>query len=426
MANLTRDDVLKKIAAGESLERADLRGIDLSHASLEGADFHRADLEGSNLEGAKLKKARLRNANLRESFLAGADLVDANLDRADLEGAKLAGADLTGANLNRATLEGADLANAKLGGARLTNAQLDSANLAGADLTKASASHVELGEACLAKAKLAGADLSNANMKGAVLEHADLTGANLSEADLVKSRANGANFARAVLTNADLAKAILSGADLTGADLRHAKISDAKLDSAKLTGAKVAGLTTNVPASTNLSVDWLDASPEGNGSKRVQKAAAIALLSGQEIAQSPTGRRYFGKGDVLRNATLEFGDGATIEVESRFEHCAIAIGSGTELIVGEQGVLSDCTISGGGNITIHGQFFERKSPGIVGPKQLIVSASGSLVGAVQQPEGSTRFAFEPGCKLRMKIMNGKTESSGDAENAGERRHRGSA
>src|SRR5262249_25832027 len=69
MANLTRDEVLQKAAAGASFDRADLRGLDLSNAALEGVDLRRADLEGANLEGANLRGANLRNASLREAFV---------------------------------------------------------------------------------------------------------------------------------------------------------------------------------------------------------------------------------------------------------------------------------------------------------------------------------------------------------------------
>ena len=108
---------------------------------------------------------------------------------------------------------------------------------------------------------------------------------------------------------------------------------------------------------------------------------------------------------MLRNANLEFGEKAYVEIESRFEQCSIALGEGAELVVGQNGVLVDCQITGGGNITIHGQFFEGASPGIVGPKQLVVSQHGAVVGVVQQPPDSTHFAFEPGCKLRMRILH---------------------
>jgi hypothetical protein len=114
-------------------------------------------------------------------------------------------------------------------------------------------------------------------------------------------------------------------------------------------------------------------------------------------------KRYFGPGDVLRNATLEFGEGASIEIESLFEQCSIALGHGTELVVGAGGVLQGCQIKGSGNVTINGKFIENESPGIVGVSQLIVTSGGSLVAAVKQPIEPTRFAFEPGCKLRMKI-----------------------
>ena len=53
-------------------------------------------------------------------------------------------------------------------------------------------------------------------------------------------------------------------------------------------------------------------------------------------------------------------------------------------MVGETGVLADCKIAGGGDVTVHGQFFERESPGIVGPRELVVSAKGALVASVQQ------------------------------------------
>ncbi len=98
-------------------------------------------------------------------------------------------------------------------------------------------------------------------------------------------------------------------------------------------------------------------------------------------------------------------------IESLFEHCTIALGEGTEFVIGRGGVLSGCQIRGAGRITIHGKFVEQETPGIVGVTQLVVSAAGSLVGAVEQPPEQTRFAFEPGCMLRVKIQQSKKERS---------------
>jgi hypothetical protein len=118
--------------------------------------------------------------------------------------------------------------------------------------------------------------------------------------------------------------------------------------------------------------------------------------------------RYFGQGDVLRDASLEFGDGSRIQIDSRFEKCNITLGDDTDLIIGEAGVLKQCHIQGGGRVTIHGAFFERDSPGIVGPRHLVVSARGALVGTVEQAPDSTRFGFERGCKLRMRIVRSRS------------------
>ncbi len=178
-----------------------------------------------------------------------------------------------------------------------------------------------------------------------------------------------------------------------------------------LTGARIAGIVTKDAALGTIAMDWADVSPDDDGSKRVQGEAALAALAGK-TAEETGGRgknvRYFGAGDVLRFAALEFDAGAAVEIESRFEQCSIAIGEGTELIVGSEGVLAGCSIKGGGHITIHGQFFEGdKGPGIVGPRQVVVTQGGVLVGSVAQGDEPTTFGFEPGSRLRMKITRGQ-------------------
>jgi hypothetical protein len=163
------------------------------------------------------------------------------------------------------------------------------------------------------------------------------------------------------------------------------------------TGAPIQGLRA----------EWVDTSAEGTGTKKVTGADVAALLSGQAATQ----KRYFGRGDVLRNAHLEFDSGASVEIESLFEQCTIALGNDAELVIGRSGVLSGCQIRGAGKITIHGKFVERDAPGIHGPTQLVVSSCGSLIGAVEQAAEMTRFGFEPGCMLRMKIQQGKKEAA---------------
>ena len=72
---------------------------------------------------------------------------------------------------------------------------------------------------------------------------------------------------------------------------------------------------------------------------------------------------------------------------------------------------------GAGNVTVNGKFFEDKSPGIQGVRQLVVSSGGSLVGMVEQPPEKTAFGFEPGCKLRMKINGEAKTHAGEGRDA---------
>jgi len=360
-----------------------------------------------------LRQASLKNANLGEAYLVDADLREANLESADLEDANLERAVLIDANLTRANLEGANLAGANLAGARLRLAQLATANLTGADLRDAIVTHADLSEASLGGIKASGADFTGTNLRGALLVDADFTRATLNDASLAEVRAGGAKLGGASLQRADLTAADLTNADLTQADLRRANLTSAILLGTCLTGAKVAGLVGTGTPLVDLQAAWLDASPLGDGGGRIDDGEIPALLSGLSTATSPAAaseRRYFGKGDIMRDATLTFDDGACVEIDSLFENCTIALGVGAELVVGRAGVLADCEIAGAGAITVHGQFFERKSPGIVGARALRVTGEGTLVAAVAQGVSPTRFAFDRGCRVRLRIMNPPAEA----------------
>jgi uncharacterized protein YjbI with pentapeptide repeats len=286
-----------------------------------------------------------------------------SLKRAGLSGLDLSAAAMEGVDLGRADLDGANLSNAKLKGAMLASASLRGANLKGADL-----SDVDLG-----KADLDGADLTGAKLARANLEHASLEGA------------------------------ILTAVDLSGANLRHAVLDRADLGGASLGRAKVNGASFVDARLASVVVDVIDTSPNGDGSMRLEGPRALAFLSGREEEKEPASR-YFGKGDLLRDAILEFGKNSVIHIDSRFENCSISLGDGAELTIGEQGVLKDCEIVGRGKITVHGRFFERKSPGIVGAERVVVSSKGALVGGIEQAPQATVFAFEPGSRLRVKIL----------------------
>lgn len=105
----------------------DLRGVDLTGATLRDASFKRTDLSDAILTDADGRRAKFVSAILHDTLLDGANLVRADLTKADLTGASLRGADLTNARMFRANLSKADLT-----GARLADTDLLKAVLAGA------------------------------------------------------------------------------------------------------------------------------------------------------------------------------------------------------------------------------------------------------------------------------------------------------
>jgi len=129
----------RRVAEASAGQRIDLRGVilvkpdyiaagfeqDLQQVNLTNATVFGANLERANLVGANLKEANLVGANLECAYLMGANLRFANLGRADLGGADLLRADLIGVYFEGANLRWANLvrANFKL------------ADLRGADLT---------------------------------------------------------------------------------------------------------------------------------------------------------------------------------------------------------------------------------------------------------------------------------------------------
>jgi uncharacterized protein YjbI with pentapeptide repeats len=170
---VTRHHVEELIAAVDTaaevnLERANMRGIDLSDLDLSGIRLAGAQLQSARLISTILQGAALCDANLEGADLHGAILTDARLERADLSGAHL-----DGASLQAAYLTGAHLAHARLDGARLRGAHFENTTLWGASLHA-----VEL-DGC----HFEGADLHDADLFGAFF-----AGSTLADADLALTR----------------------------------------------------------------------------------------------------------------------------------------------------------------------------------------------------------------------------------------------
>ena len=279
-ANLSRINLSQSILRGASLFVTNISGANLSEANLSEANLNVARLSSTNLSRAILNGATLNVANLVRADLSAAQLIGASLIRSELvrcelskanfSGANLTEADLREVKLTQANLSGANLSGANLRGASAASANFQGANLHGADLTKAELSGVnfskaDLRQACLQQVDLCGADLSGANLKWA-----DLSGANLNGADLSDSKFSGANLNGADLRNTNLANASLVHADLTETNLINADWVGADLRGATLTGAKVYLVPRFGIIADDITCQWVDISPAGDGTQ-IQK-----------------------------------------------------------------------------------------------------------------------------------------------------------
>jgi uncharacterized protein YjbI with pentapeptide repeats len=337
--------------------------------------------------------------------LVGADLRDCNLDKAELDSAKLDRANLTGANLTRANLEGASAEEATFDGARLTNAELDSVSFAKADLSNANLGHADLNDAYLGGAQLARCDARGANFSGANLERASLIEGVFDGADMTGALADGIDLTGASLLQVNLTGALLKNAKLSRADLRRAVFTDANLVGADLSQAKAWGAIWQGAVLQGLRVDSLDVGQGADGQRMLSGVDATTFLTGAAPEPAVATRRYFGRGDVLRNATLEFNAGSIVVIESRFENCSITLGDATELTIGQPGLLVGCRVRGPGVIVVQGGIYETDHPAVAGAAKIIVREGGVLSGTVEQHAQKTIFGLERGCRLRVSITH---------------------
>jgi len=227
MPQLSRGDILDRVARGEGLRAANLVRTDLS-----AMDLAQVDLAEANLRMADLNRANLREAKLTGCFLSGAHLSDASLTGANLVEASMIGATLKASDLSSADLSGSDLT-----GANLQGAQLVGAYLVGTFLNETDLSGANLNGAFVRMAQMAGSNLAGASLESADLSYTDLSGVRLDGCCMLSANLTGANLSGSTLKGCDLRGADLTGADLTGCNLTGARLRDVRFAGVKLADA---------------------------------------------------------------------------------------------------------------------------------------------------------------------------------------------
>ena len=259
MPQLSKGDILDRVARGEGLKGANLVRTDLSRT-----DLAQADLAEANLRMADLNRANLREAKLNGCFLSGALMNETCLTGANLVEASMIGATLNGSDLNSADLSGSDLTGANLQGAQLIGAYLVGAFLNETDLTGAN-----LNGAFIRMAQMSGSNLTSASLENADLSHTDLSGARLDGSTLMSANLTGAN---------------LSGSTLKGCDLRGANLSGADFSGCNLTGAKLRGVQFPGLKLADAWAEWVDMSVDGLEDHASLEEVFVGLI-GRPIAQ---------------------------------------------------------------------------------------------------------------------------------------------
>lgn len=158
--------------------------VDLSHATMQGADLRGCDLSESSLAHADLTPKGYSGNKHYISDLTGSNLSGCDLTLVDMAYANLSGVDLRGADAWAANLASTNLSGANMVGVALIHANLSGADLRGADLSRASLTKVILRGANLTDANLSGARLDYVTLEGAVLDGAKMAGSTLERLDL--------------------------------------------------------------------------------------------------------------------------------------------------------------------------------------------------------------------------------------------------
>jgi len=266
-------------------------------------------------------------------------------------------------------------------------------------LSGAVLSHADLVEAYLGGANLKAAKLEGANLTGAKLEEAVFAGAFLEDAQFVRAQASGAKFNGADAPPRELRGGGPDGRGLVGHRRPPRDARARQDDKTKWTGAKVAHMIGSGAPASDLDVGWVDASPTATGSDgstptRRSRSSSAGSLRVRRRASAISAPATFSAARRSSSAKARASRSRAASRAARSPSARAASWSSERRACWRAG-----RILGAGDITIHGTFLEAESPGIVGPRQLVVSAGGAVKSAVEQMKGLTRFAFEPGCKF---------------------------
>jgi uncharacterized protein YjbI with pentapeptide repeats len=296
-APLTREDVIARHGAHESLAGYDLSGLDLSELDLSGADFSGATLDKTSFAKSRLAEVNFERALLRETDFSETDLQRAQLAKASAAKGRFTKADLRGAQLGEGDFTGADFSASQLANSDLRGAVFDQAKLPGvnasacraerASFTGCDLSGANFSGAALMKASFSGSRLGGSNFSAAACQQAEFYGveapeAVFADANLSGSRADAATrFDQVRFTRTQLGRACWEGVQIRGATFEHAMLDHADFSNAQAQAAQFGASSAKGArfAQADLSGANLDAVNLFQGSLRKANISGTLLRS---------------------------------------------------------------------------------------------------------------------------------------------------
>ena len=211
--------------------RAEMPGIDMSNANMEGKKIEWSDLRNGHFKGANFQKATIERVQFHGGDFSDADFSGATLKWVKFVGATMPNANFTGAKLERVDFSELDedekdsdkpgakeakptvLNGAKFTGANIQWGEFRGANAAEADFANAALERVYFSpfghEDKENEAEAASGTAGQTGRPGAVLRSAKFSGATLNWCEFIKTDCTGADFSGAVMNRVDFGEATL-------------------------------------------------------------------------------------------------------------------------------------------------------------------------------------------------------------------------
>lgn len=248
--------------AGIDLNKAILRGVDLSGSNLSLAKLDDVDFSGVLLRNVSLRDASLQGGHFRE----GCDFTGAIFERTDLRAAVLVDTTLAQATFSgveggtRTSFNGANMRKAVFVNSTLSRAIFDNADLTDARMTEGAVDGATFSLATLENFHMTGTSAVGVGLQrskglGAVfgantnLNQARFDASQLQNPVFDGVTARGAVFFAAIFPSALFINSDLRDADFTSADLRNAAFCNTNLSGAKFERAVLPpdGLSARCP-----------------------------------------------------------------------------------------------------------------------------------------------------------------------------------